>query len=193
MGLDSVEFIRNLDAVALAYDSPPWIFLEDEEGWRILPSGTVSGATQGILYAEGDSPFVWLSAPGQRIRFNEAATLQLRMKATAGDEAYLILRQGGEKPFRTEKELIDAVSRGIRIPLKDSSDFSTYTLNLQQYIEALGPVDSDDELTDDELTYEEQAETRSQQDQAAQTDEEDAEEEERFESARSKKRAYLRK
>ena len=150
IGLDSVEFMNDIDAPASSYNRAPWVFLDDEEGWQSFPTESLFGAAQGVLYAEEDGVFSLLSAPGQRIRFDEASTLQVSMKATAGDEAYLILRRGGEKFFRSAKELADAASRGIRIPLQVSSDFSTYMLDLSHYIEALTPSDS--ELQDEPET-----------------------------------------
>lgn len=138
LGLDSIEFIQDIDALSPTYNTAPWVFLDNEEGWRVLPSESLFGAAQGVLYAEGGGQLSLLSDPGQRIHFHEDLKLQLRIKVTAGDEAYLLLRQGGEKPFRSEKELADALTRGIRIPLKNSSEFSTYTLDLHQYAEALG-------------------------------------------------------
>ena len=146
LGLDSVEFIRDVDALASAYQSAPWIFLDDEEGWSVLPDESIFGAAHGVLYAENDRLTALFSAPGQRIDFSKTSKLQIHMKVTTGSEAYLVLRQGGEKLFRSEKEFADAASRGIRIPLKASSDFSTYTLDLTHYIDTLLNNDVEEEL-----------------------------------------------
>ncbi|MCP4403342.1 MAG: hypothetical protein GY801_39290 [bacterium] len=180
LGLDSVEFIGDIDAPTSTYKSVPWIFLDDEEGWQALPAESVSGAAQGVFYAENSGPLILLSAPGQRIQFTDISKLQVRMKVTAGNEAYLIVRQGGERLFRSAKEITGAVSQGIRIPLKASSDFSTYTLDLSQYVEALTPIDS---------AILEEAQVQPETIQDAQTDE--VIEEEIPESGRLEKQAYF--
>ncbi|PID57789.1 hypothetical protein CSB45_06070 [candidate division KSB3 bacterium] len=134
LGLDSIVFMRDIDAPAPAYTTAPWIFQDDEEGWQVFPADHLFGAAHGVLHAEGNEFFSLLSAPGQRIHFDTASEVHIRMRVTAGHEAYLILRRAGETPFQSAEELKNLTSQAIRIPLKHSSDFLTYSIDLRRYM-----------------------------------------------------------
>jgi len=134
LGLESVEFISTAEETASLYEAPPWMFLDDEEGWKTFSPGRAFGTTQGVLYAQGPDTVALLSKAGQQIRVNEARYIQMRMKVSAGEEAYLLLRRGTAEPFHSFESIATALPpRVIHIPLQGHNEFYTYTIDMNEY------------------------------------------------------------
>jgi hypothetical protein len=134
MGLDRVELAPAQEPRAPVYEMPPWLFLEDEEGWHTHQPGVVFGAARGALYGQGTETLVLLSPAGQTIARSRLSEIRLRMKVTAGNDAYLMLRYASDPPFRDGTDLTSLLATSpdvFRIPLADTTDFHTYTLKLK--------------------------------------------------------------
>ncbi len=141
LGLDSFEFTNTLEGRASIYESSPWLFLEDEEGWRSNHFGLVFGAVGGVLYAQGSESVALISSPGQNIKLDDVRQIQVRMKVTSGDEVYLVLlRTQGEQRSLFTGGIADFSSPNIvRVPLKDPTAFHTYTIKREEFTGKASP------------------------------------------------------
>ncbi len=176
IGLDSLEFSKTPEKKSSIYEAPPWIFLEDQEGWTssqaqlrnkgpLLPGlnrqirplfrwicqsnvsnfwgssflcdppiGRRFGTAGGVLYAQGTDAIRLMSAPGQAIPLNTEAQLRIRMKVTAGNEAYVVFRTNTDDSWPT----FDAIAAGDeddedsvkKVSLNTHESFFTYTIDL---------------------------------------------------------------
>ncbi|GAK58865.1 putative fibronectin, type III [Candidatus Vecturithrix granuli] len=140
LGLDRVEFIPAIAQQLSPYQAPPWLFLEDTEGWtspqtkQLLPV-----AYNGVLYAQGTMPIILLSAPGQAIKIDKSLQAQIRMQVTAGDMAYLWLQRNADDKIPdfqkiSEVSALTMSSDFIPIPLSKTSDFHVYTVNIGELL-----------------------------------------------------------
>jgi hypothetical protein len=130
LGLDRVELTNTLEERASIYESSPWLFLEDEEGWRSNHPGGVFGAAGGVLYTQGSESVVLMSSPGQSIKLSDVRQIQVRMKVTSGDSAYLVLGTQDE-PLQSFTGITpDISSNMLPFALTDNTDFHTYTIDL---------------------------------------------------------------
>ena len=143
-GLDSIEFVETREQSVSLYEAPPWVFLDDEEGWTslLLPSRTF-GASDGVLYAQGNDTIVLFSQQGQQMHANDIQQIRIRMNVTEGEEAYLLLKRGPQESFPD----FDAVStmdfpQVIRIPLQGHAQFHTYTIDMSRYVERISSIDT---------------------------------------------------
>lgn len=146
LGLESIEFLPDIDEKASLYESPPWMFLDDEEGWKAFQPGRILGTSGGVLYAQGIDTVVLLSKPGQSIQVNKNPLVRIRMNVTDGEKAYLVLRKRREELFRSFESIsmIDESYTVIPIPLQEHGTFSTYTIDLREYID-LSDITEDSE------------------------------------------------
>lgn len=141
LGLDHVELVSMIEQNASSYQAPPWLFLEDTEGWT-SPQGeqTLAGAFRGVLYAQGPGPIMLFSAPGQTLQLNPSSQVQIRMQATAGDTAYLWLQGNPDDEVPDVESLSDVSAltmtanviplNVIPFPLAATSDFHIYTIDI---------------------------------------------------------------
>lgn len=136
LGLDRVECVPTIEKQASSYQAPPWLFLEDTEGWTSLQAEqSLPGAYNGVLYAQGTMPIILLSAPGQTIKVDPSLQAQIRMHVTAGDTAYLWVQRSKDDKIPDFQKISDARSFTmpsdlIPIPLNKTSDFHIYTFNI---------------------------------------------------------------
>jgi hypothetical protein len=131
IGLDSLEFSNTPEKKGSIYNAPPWLFLEDQEGWTSSLTGKQFGSVEGILYAQGTENIRLMSASGQEIPLDTETQFRIRMKVTAGDEAYVMLRTNQEDTlpsFDAEDE-----EHVRKIPLRGHDSFFTYTVTLPAY------------------------------------------------------------
>lgn len=131
VGLDGIEFVKTLKQSLPVYEAPPWVFLDDEEGWTCLQSARTFGASDGVLYAQGNDRVVLLSRQGQQIHANDTQQITIRMNVTEGEEAYLLLNSDSRDLFPD----LDAAStlnspHAIRIPLQGKGQFHSYTIDM---------------------------------------------------------------
>lgn len=140
LGLDRVEFMPAVAQPISSYQTPPWLFLEDTEGWtspqadHLLPE-----AHNGVLYAQGIMPIMLLSAPGQTIQVNAPLRAQIRMQVTAGHIAYLWLQKNADGKIPDFQNISNVSSPAIPselipIPLSKTSDFHVYTINIGELL-----------------------------------------------------------
>ena len=129
LGLESVAFAPELEDRASRYERSPWLFLDDAEGWKPARAGWLFGATEGVLYAQGNETVTLLSTAGQDMNLETIQALQIRMQVTAGAEAYLVMRKAYEKPLPLIETVPPAAAlHPIRLPLQKQSAFQTYTI-----------------------------------------------------------------
>ncbi|MBD3308927.1 hypothetical protein GF339_21115 [candidate division KSB3 bacterium] len=171
LGLDSFELVNALGETATLYESPPWMFLADEEGWtRLSPTDErLFGATDGVLYAQGLEELLLLSQAGQQIPLDTPYQVRVRMKVTAGGEAYLFLRKDSEPPVDLASDQLPPEA-SLRIALQDPTDFHTYTVEIAP--EELPAAAEESQLQDDGQT---QAQAQEQEDEEAPEEEHDQE------------------
>lgn len=117
LGLDTLGFVDTMEEKASFYETPPWLFLEDKEGWRLSQPGGLFEAVSGVLYAQGAEAITLLSKPGQKIEITRNHQFRIRMKVTAGQEACFVLHTDQQQEM-------------IPIPLQEHTDFFTYTVDI---------------------------------------------------------------
>ncbi len=141
IGLDRLEFVAAKEENASFYEAPPWLFLEDQEGWRSSQPGNLLEAVGGVLYTQGADTITLLSKPGQRIKLSSAQQLRIRMKVTAGREAYLVLRTNQQERLPSNgTTTIETSPDMVRIPLKDHAEFHTYTVDVPEIASSAADV-----------------------------------------------------
>lgn len=137
IGLEQVELTNTSSPVASVYDSPPWLFEEDEEGWIAQPAHTLLGAADGVLYAQSAGMLLLRSASGQNLPRDTIRQIRIRMQVSAGDMAYAVLLN----PLQERNWAVDgnAFDRSapyvIPIALQDAAAFHTYTLDIPSVTE----------------------------------------------------------
>lgn len=137
LGLEQLSLIETTHPPASIYDAPPWLFLQDEEGWRVSPQqSSLIGTASGALYLESQTePILAISAPEQQIAWHRVRQIQIRMKATGGNTAYVLLRSSQDPPFEN-RALTELTSAGTVLPskmvlpfqLRTSDGFQMYTI-----------------------------------------------------------------
>jgi hypothetical protein len=131
VGLERLSLLEVTQPPASIYDAPPWLFLQDEEGWRISPRKTsLIGTASGALYLESQAePYVAMSAPGQNIAWRKVRQIQIRMKTIGANTAYVLLRSAQDSPFEKRDFTKLAPSKMvIPFPLRTSDEFQVYTI-----------------------------------------------------------------
>lgn len=147
LGLDRVEFVTTLTEQASPYHIPPWLFLEDAEGWSAAQAEQILfGAYKGVLYAQGAEPLLLLSAPGQTLEVTPSLQVQIRMQVTAGQIAYLWLRRDEDDPIPDIHSLTEfsapanvqgaSSSQLIPFPLPQTTGVHINTLNIGEFLVA---------------------------------------------------------
>ena len=133
IGLDRCELTNTVDGKIPIYEASPWLFLEDEEGWMASQPTMLFGAVNGVLYAQGDTPILLMSAKGQNIQRKSIRHIRLRMKVTAGDTAYLVWGSQGDELLQelSHRGFVEPSPSVFQVPLNDPSDFHTYTITLK--------------------------------------------------------------
>ncbi len=131
LGLERIEFLETLEETASLYESPPWLFLQDEEGWSFSPTTGIAGASDSVLYAQSNETLALLSKPGQQILIGDDSQAAIRMKVTEGGSAYLVYRTGPEDAFPAFDSIPHSDSPHIvEFPLSEGADFFTYRVDL---------------------------------------------------------------
>ena len=138
LGLDTMEFSGTLEETASLYDTSPWVFLSDEEGWKRQTGERNFGTVSGVLYAGGTDTVALLSQPGQKISPKETGQMQIRMNVTGGTVAYLVFRQNQDESFPKFNTVnLDRLPNAIPIPLQETAGFHTYTLDINDILMTL--------------------------------------------------------
>lgn len=137
-GVDNIEFSETFEQALSQYEAPPWVFIDDTEGWTSQYSDQTFGALDGVLYAEGHDTIVLLSQAGQRIQANDVKQIVLRMNVTEGQEAYLLFKEGAHDSFPNFDDVsVQDSPQAVRIPLQHHGQFHTYTIDMNRYVELL--------------------------------------------------------
>jgi predicted small lipoprotein YifL len=131
MGLEQLSLLETSQPPASIRDAPPWLFLQDEEGWRVSPYHTsLMGTASGALYLESQAePLLAMSASGQDVGWRQVRQIQIRMKTIGANTAYVLLRSAQDSPFE-KRDLTELTPSKMVIPfpLRTSDEFQVYTI-----------------------------------------------------------------
>ncbi len=141
IALESMEFVPSLIERAAVYDAPPYLFLDDEEGWTARGTG-LFGAADGALYAQGTAPILLISKPGQQLVAKDAQFVRIRMQTTYRGDAYLLLHENPLSSLAAETISPERLAGAIRIALTGSPEWATYQLDLQGVFQQSGDLNT---------------------------------------------------
>ena len=131
LGLEDFTLLDTPLPPASLYNSSPWGFWQDEEGWRTRSQDTIIGSAGGALFLEnGRGPILAMSAPGLRIPWNTLQYIQIRMQAAEEKEAYILLRSAAGPAFErwSDAELTTPSATVLPVLFQAAGDFQVLTV-----------------------------------------------------------------
>ena len=143
LGLDDFTLLDTPSPPVSLYESPPWGFWHDEEGWRAGSQNTVIGSAGGALFLENSrGPILAMSAPGLRIPGDSLRDIQIRMQAAEEKQVYVLLRSAEDSAFEkwSAQELTTPSPTVFPLTLQAAESFQVVTIACPERSDDAGEV-----------------------------------------------------